>query len=428
MAAILVILAGLTTLSGGAYGRLLSQSWPTPDPADMILPDGLKAFDNFGAALACNNDLLAVGAPSTDGEGARNAGAVYLFQKKGVAWQQVARLIPDPPQPNGRFGSALALEGDVLAVGAPYEYNPGAGNASGAVYLFVRNQGRWAQVARLSALDGAPFDLFGGALALHGRSLAIGARAADGPDGQRDVGAVYVYRQEGQGWSLQVRLGAESAPFDHFGHALAFAGDELLIGAPDADVSQTANAGLVSTYRYTQASWRETGRLLADKVRPQARFGAALNVQGGLLAVIAPQEYPKAAVAPPNAFAYESRWGAAHLFERKAGQWQWQGRVIPEPADEQQAILVSSALITTSGSRPRLVLTGYGQGNLYFFEQQGGGWQALPVLGLPVMTLIEGQALVAADGQILLGIRFYDVLQPGGDSLQSAGVVWIVDW
>jgi hypothetical protein len=63
---------------------------------------------------------------------------------------------------------------------------------------------------------------------------------------------------------LQARLGVKSASFDHFGRALAFADDELLIGAPVADLSQTANAGLVYIYRYTQGAWRETGQLQAD--------------------------------------------------------------------------------------------------------------------------------------------------------------------
>jgi ketosteroid isomerase-like protein len=394
----------------------------------MILPEGLQAFDNFGAALAYADGLLAVGAPNTDGEDARNMGAVYLFQKKGDTWQQVARLTPDPPQPDSRFGSTLALDGEVLAVGAPYEYNPGAGNASGAVYVFGRSKSQWVQEARLAASDGAPFDLFGGALALQGRNFAVGARAADGPNGQRDAGAVYVYRQDRPGWALQARLGAESAPFDHFGHALAFAGDDLLVGAPDSDVAQTANAGLVYVYRFTQGSWRETSQLHASEARPQARFGAALNVQGGRLAVVAPQEYPKPGPVPPNAFAYQAGWGAAHLFERQGGQWQWRARLVPEPADEQHTILVSSALITTSGGRTRLTLAGFGRGSLYPFEQQGGTWQALPALDLPDPTLIEGQALAAADGQILLGVRFYDVQKPGREALQSAGVVWIVDW
>jgi hypothetical protein len=419
--------ASLLSSAEGSPNQDLSQPWPTPDPADRIPPAELQAFDNFGTALAYDDNLLAVGAPNIDLEGARNVGAVYLFQKSGNAWQQITRLTPDPPLPDSRFGSAMSIDGGALAVGAPYEYNPGVGNSSGAVYVFTHSKNQWAQAARLTAQDGRPFDLFGSALALKADDLAVGARAADGPSG-RDTGAVYLYHREERDWTLQALLGAEAAPFDHFGHALAFAGDELLIGAPDADTAQISNAGMVYIYRQSRGSWTEQGRLIADEVRSQARFGAALYAHGDLLAVVAPQEYQKPSPMPPNAFAYETGFGAAHLFERKGDRWRWQARLFPQPANDQEIVQVSNAVITTIGGRARLALSGYGRAGFFPFEQQDGSWKALPAVYLSEFALIDGQSLAAANGQILLGGRFYDIPGPHGDALQSAGVVWIMDW
>jgi hypothetical protein len=404
-----------------------SQPWPTPDPEDMILPDGLKAYDNFGAALAYDENLLAVGAPNTDLDTGRNVGAVYIFKKSGDSWGQVARLIPEPIQADGRFGSTLALDGDVLVVGAPYEYNPGAGNASGAVYVFTHSKDQWAQAARLSAPDGQPFDLFGSALALNTGNLAIGARSADGTNG-RDTGAVYLYHREGQDWVLQARLGDQAAAFDHFGQALAFAGDDLLIGAPDVDPAQVANSGQVYVYRRTDGSWSEHSRLTADESRPQARFGAALSAQGDLLAVVAPQEYQKPGPMPPYAMAYEMGFGTVHIYERNGGKWQWQARIFPEAVNEEDAVRVSGVLITAVHGQARLAISGFGRGGPFLFEQRDGAWQALPKLDLP--DWISGEGMVAAGEQILLGSRFYDVPQPGGggDAIGSGGVVWIIDW
>jgi hypothetical protein len=392
----------------------------------MILPDSLKAYDNFGAALVTDENLLAVGAPNTDLETGRNVGAVYLFERSGDSWLQVARLTPDPPQADGRFGSTLAMDGEVLVVGAPYEYNPGAGNASGAVYIFIHSNDQWVQAARLSALDGRPFDLFGSALALKAGDIAVGARAADGSNG-RDTGAVYLYHREGRDWSLQARLGDDAAAFDHFGQALAFAGDDLLIGAPDADPAQIPNSGQVCVYRQTDGSWYEYSRLTANETRPQARFGAALSGQGNLLAVVAPQEYQKPGPMPPNAIAYEMNFGTVHVFERKGDQWQWQTRLFPEPADEQHGVYASSTVITTLGGQARLAIGGFGRGGPFLFEQRDGSWQAMPELDLP--DWVSGEGMVPAGGQILVGSRFYDVPQPGGgDAIGSGGVVWIIDW
>jgi hypothetical protein len=406
--------------------QALVQPWPTPDPGNFILPNNPQAFDNFGTALAYSDKTLAIGAPNTDLEGARNAGVVYLFQKNGKDWQQIARLAPEPPQPDGRFGSSLAIEGELLVVGAPYEYNPGAGNASGAVYLFRRGQSWWAQQARLSVEAGASFDLFGSALALNASELAVGARAADGPKGERDAGAVYLYHQENQDWTFQTRLGAGSAPFDHFGHALVFADDELLIGAPDADASHYPNAGQVYVFRFTHGSWTEQTRLNPNEIRPQARFGLAFSVQGGLLAVLATQEYQKDGPMPSNAFAYETSFGAAHIFERTQSGWQWQTRLFPQPSDPQDAVLVSTAVITNSGDRARLALSGYGQAGLFLFDGQGGVWKALPRIDLQNRSLVDGRGLAAVGGQYLLGDPFYDIPGPGGNVIQSAGSVWLI--
>jgi hypothetical protein len=407
----------------------LVQPIPTPDPADMIMPEDLHAFDNFGTVLACDDDFLAVGAPNTELAGARNVGSVYLYQKSGDEWRQVAWLIPDPAQADSRFGSALALDGDTLIVGAPYEYNPGAGNASGAVYVFTRNRDGWSQEVRIAVEDGRPFDLFGGALALNGRHLAVGGRAVEGGDDQRDAGAVYVYRQDRRNWSLLARLGGEAAAFDHFGSALAFADDELLVGAPDTDhPAGISDAGQVYVYRYTRNNWAWLASLNVDEPRPQARFGAGLTVQGDMLAVIAPQEYQEDGPVPPNAIAYATGLGAVHVFERKGEQWHRQARLLPEAADEQHEIWVSGAAMVREGGQSRLVLSGYGRGLFYPFVQQDNGWQALAAIEVPYLYLIEGQALVAADDQLLLGDRFYDIQQTSWDPLQAVGVVWIIDW
>jgi hypothetical protein len=394
----------------------------------MILPEGLRPFDNFATALVLDGSLLAAGAPATDLEGARNAGAVYLFQRAGNSWEQVARLTPEPPQPDGRFGSALALDRDILAIGAPYEYNPGAGNASGAVYVFTRSRSGWTQAARLAGEGGAPFDLFGGALALQGKDLAVGARAADGLNGERDAGAVHVFRQAGRDWTLQARLGGEASPFDHFGHALAFAGDELLVGAPDTGTSQAPNHGQVYVYARDRGSWTGLSTLTPHEIQPQARFGAALSAAGDLLAVLAPQEYRLPGPMPPAAYAWESDFGVAHVFSRQGGQWQWQARLIPEPQGEEQAFLPNNLALIRSSGRVRLALSGYGRGAIFPFELQGRDWQALPPLASQSQSLVGGQALVAASDLLLLGSSFYDIPQPGGNALQSAGVVWLVDW
>jgi FG-GAP repeat len=401
-------------------------AYSTPDPKKMILPEGLKAYDNFGAALAYADNLLAVGAPSTDLDTGRNAGVVYIFQHSGDEWKQVDRLIPDPVQADGRFGSTLAMNGDVLVVGAPYEYNPDSGNASGAVYLFTKGDDGWTQAIRLTAPDGQPFDLFGSALAVKEGVIAVGARAADNTN-QRDAGVVYLYHEQGTDWALQARLGNNASAYEHFGHTLAFAGDDLLIGAPDADPAQAINSGLVFIYRQTDGMWSEQARLGSDENRAQARFGAALSAQGDWLAIVAPLEYQKPGPLPPYALAYENGLGAAHIYHREGDGWQWQDRIVPNRVNEEDTVRLNGIWIATNNGKTLLTINGLGNGAPYMYKLLDGSWQALPGVNLPY-AINEG-GIISAGGQILLSSRFFDAQLPGfDDRIQSGGVIWIFDW
>ena len=113
-----------------------------------------------------------------------------------------------------RFGRAVALSGDTLVVGAPYEASSATGvdgdqadddrPKSGAAYVFVRDGVTWVQQAYLKASNTDAYDEFGYSVALSGDTLVVGARAesstATGVDGnQADdtasvSGAAYVFR------------------------------------------------------------------------------------------------------------------------------------------------------------------------------------------------------------------------------------------
>jgi FG-GAP repeat protein len=188
------------------------------------------AGDLFGEAvvLSATGDLLVVGAPSeassataVNGDQADNsapfAGAAYVFARSGSAWAQQAYLKPSNMGTRDRFGWSLALdrEAETLAVGAADEFS-GAGGidtgqgdnsapGAGAVYLFTRAGGQWAQQHYVKASNPGQFDHFGTAVALSSDAgtIAVGARdepsAAQGVDGNQadnsapSAGAVYLY-------------------------------------------------------------------------------------------------------------------------------------------------------------------------------------------------------------------------------------------
>ena len=78
-----------------------------------------------------------------------DSGAVFVFAHNGDSWTQQAYVKPwNTTTPGVLFGYSVGLNatGDTLAVGAYDELG-----GEGALYVFGRNKGKWAQEARLHA-------------------------------------------------------------------------------------------------------------------------------------------------------------------------------------------------------------------------------------------------------------------------------------
>lgn len=418
---ILLILSSLTAHP--------TQSQGTEDGEALSLhPQEAAAFDNFGSAIAVSSDTLLVGAPGTNLEGAHNGGAAFIFQRQDAEWVESARLLPDPPQPGSGFGNAVAIDGNTAAVGARYEFNPGNGNGSGAVYIYAQVNGTWRLQARLAASDSAPFDLFGYSVALHGDMLAVGARAADGFDGERNSGAVYLYQWVGDDWYLQARLSPDDlVAEDHFGQALAFDGQYLFASAPGRDNPGSPNSGMVYAFNLQGDEWIIAAELTAASPQAEAQLGSVLSLDGDTLAALASQEYQQGEM-PPGAPMWGGDFGAVHIFELQDGEWEWQNRILP-PAEEQYGLQLKG--LDLSGER--LAMSGVGQGGTYRYEKVSGEWVQLPTLIPEFLSITWGIViqLQLSEDQILLGHRFYDVNTgpySTGEPLLSAGVVFVLDW
>ena len=173
---------------------------------------------NFGADVAINGSTIAVSAQSESltNPAVMNAGAVYMFidPNQDGNWTDVAkhvRLTASNPDVHDRFGSQVALDGDLLVVGAlgedGYSLHPhsNARTQSGAAYLFVdpNQDGDWSdasQTAYIKASNADIGDQFGTGVALSGDAIAVSApfERSDGSSPQNNslslCGAAYVFK------------------------------------------------------------------------------------------------------------------------------------------------------------------------------------------------------------------------------------------
>lgn len=419
-----ILLTGPGSHSSLARSAPRSQTQESGPGWVLLSVPGTQLEDNFGYTAAIDGDFLVAGAPGTvlPGEGDEAtaagvsggplAGAVYVFQRQGGKWTEGVKLMAADAQAGDQFGLRVALSGDTLAVGAPYKWVSSGGNAAGAVYVYQRQEEAWTQQARLAAPDGAPFDLFGSALALRGDTLAVGARSADAPGG-RNAGAIYVYQRQGRDWSLQARLVAEDAVgSDFFGQDLALVEDALLVGAPGHDErARDDNFGAVYLFQRRGNAWSQAARINAPDLAPNAQFGTALALDegSGTLVVYAQTERLNQDLEPgmEELGPIENYSGSVYVFERRGADWRYQARLTPEQRLYLPFYFLRAGRVAAgeSASSGEFVVLSMGWHGTYFFQRQGDQWTELTV---PEITfqgttgLLSMQQLLAVDGDILV--------------------------
>jgi hypothetical protein len=233
------------------------------------------ASDFFGWSVAVSGDTLVAGAygeasnaTGVNGSQADNsaayAGAAYVFTRSGGVWSQQAYLKASNTGADDYFGYAVAVDGDTVVVGAPYEASNATGvngnqadnsaYSAGAAYVFTRSGGVWSQQAYLKASNTEAWDNFGTSVAVSGDTLVVEApyeaSNATGVNGDQtdnsagSSGAAYVFTRSGGVWSQQAYLKASNTEAnDYFGYAVAVDGDTVVVGAPYEDSNATGVNG-----------------------------------------------------------------------------------------------------------------------------------------------------------------------------------------
>ncbi len=103
------------------------------------------AGDEYGAAVAIFGDRASVGITSWDGtSGLRpDSGAFYVFTDGGTVWDASDAIFPYAMDVEGgdAYGSALAMDGDLVIVGSPGDDD--AGLDAGAIYTYDTQLRSW---------------------------------------------------------------------------------------------------------------------------------------------------------------------------------------------------------------------------------------------------------------------------------------------
>lgn len=278
----------------------------------------LKASDRdfdagFGSAVAISGDSIVIGSPQrglpSGGFFPDPAGAAYVFVRTGGIWTQQQKLTGSNTGDSDNFGSAVAIDGNTIAIGAKFE--AGAGNTltdSGAAYVFSRSGTTWAQDAYLKASNAGALDEFGSSVAVSGDTIAVGAPFED--DNGQEAGAVYLFEKDSSSWLQTAKLGGgEIAAGDFFGTSVALDAGRLVIGARGDD-NGANGSGAAYVFRKVAATWGNENRLKATIPAATAEFGTSVAIWGERIVCGAPGDD----AAGNNA-------GAVFSFHRSTSGW-----------------------------------------------------------------------------------------------------------
>ncbi len=216
-------------------------------------------------ALVMSGTTMAIGQPEFFG----GSGRVRIYEQTGAdTWVHAKTFVGGFPD---RLGRSLAIDGAVIVAGAP-----GRGD-NGAVHVYAR-AASWIELQEIdSPASGQTGAEFGHAVALDGDLLAIGSPFLDRatpPPALIDAGGVYVYEVLTFPF-LEFELQALLRPpglsdVDYFGSSVDVAEPTpgwpvLVAGSPGEDNSGT-NTGAVYRYLRTSdpdaSSWHPVSRMV----------------------------------------------------------------------------------------------------------------------------------------------------------------------
>jgi len=404
----------------------------TSQAVKLTASDG-AAGDQFGTVAIAGNTIV-VGAHGDDVGANENQGSVYIFERNQGgpdAWGQTAHITASDGAGYDYFGKAVAIAGDTIVVGAHY-HDVGGNETQGAAYVFERNQGganAWGQAAYLTASDGEADDWFGGAVAIAGDTIVVGADDDDG-GGYLDRGSAYVFERNHGGanaWGQIAHLIASPAGgFEYFGRAVAIADDTIVVGAPKHDVGYLDN-GAAYVFERNQGgadAWGQVTYLTASDRAARDYFGTRVAIAGDTIVV----------GAHNHDFGGNENQGAAYVFERNQGGADQWGQIKKLSAGDGAASDYFGSPVAIAGDT--VVVGAYGddigasenQGSAYVFGRNYGGantWGQVTHL-----TASDGAAgdqfgsVAIAGDTVVVGAHYHNI---GGNETQGAAYIFKVE-
>ncbi|MEM6568779.1 MAG: hypothetical protein AAF957_10235, partial [Planctomycetota bacterium] len=281
---LVVLGAGPSLANLGSFGLVhvverVGDAWETVQIIRPI-PNTQPTTSFFGTALSIDGDTLAIGAPGFRVASTGQVGAVFLYDRGPSGWHLSEMLQAPPPTAVGerRFGEHLDLAGDLLVVGEP--------SGGGRAHAFERRGGAWSLVQTFERPGGGDaFTAFGSPVAIDRDTQSIVIAEHYSTNALLIQGVIWIHERDPASgvWSLAATFGptetsGSSLINTNFGASVDIEGETVLVGSPGQRV-QGVRMGAIEVIRRGPQGWSKVGRLappLPHAATPTLGFACAL--------------------------------------------------------------------------------------------------------------------------------------------------------
>ena len=354
----------------------LGEGWNWTETA-LVGSDISASGDYCGADSAMSGDgsIIVAGSDST----AKNK--VYVFENG----TQVAELTASDTVGSDRFGAAgiaVSNDGNTIAVGAFRWDSGGSYTDGGAIYVYEKPGGGWANAtedARLS--DGTQernADYVGSNISISSDGSTIVASSQAGTASLVNAGAGIVYVRPGAAgtWAnsttptATLTRSTRASSDDAYSVAISQDGSTIAVGFSSADVNGTNN-GVVCIYDKPGGGWANATE---DHVLQPDTIPTSYHLFGRAVSLSSDGTY-MAAVSRNDVFG-RGGYSTAYLFSTNGTTWTEDATLSMEEQDSQYA---ESVAITSDGSRVIAAAWGYTDtvadcGCIYVWDKPASGW------------------------------------------------------
>lgn len=469
----LTIAVGIFTSSSSFCftGARMSRSIPRQEyiaNTKVVPPPTRQSDTHMGWSIALSEDesTLAAGAAidSYDASSTNyiaNAGGVNIYIKSGANWIFQQKIVAPTRRTQAYFGSAVAVYGDTLVVGAygetHDESNANPLSSAGAAYVYTRSGSVWTFQKKLvgTGTEGRRADdHYGKSVAIENGTIVVGAWYQDfnsaGAGGYINAGgAVFIYTGSGSTWTLQQRVATDPAPGgrtaeSRFGTSVSISGETILVGSIAHSLDATGSnsvseTGAAYVLKRNAGVWSFEAKLSAVGLNSRVasdQFGHAVSLSGNTAAISANNhDYDSAGT---NTL---SNAGAVFIYKRTGTTWNFQKKITGVGPNGRMAsdgfgnslslngstLIVGSASQSYDANGSNSVSSA---GAAYVFAEKNGSWHfQKKLIGTGTngrMASDEFGTSVAASGSTLaVGARLQDYDATGANNVSASGAVFM---